>query len=44
MHSLLEGVRLVSIGPITSQAARDMGLAIDIEAEEYTTEGLTEAL
>jgi uroporphyrinogen III methyltransferase/synthase len=43
-RTLLEGVRLISIGPITSQAARDLGLAIDIEAAEYTIDGLTEAL
>jgi len=44
LQSLLAGVRLVSIGPITSQAARDLGLAIDAEATEYTIDGLLEAL
>jgi uroporphyrinogen III methyltransferase/synthase len=44
LQSLLDGVRLVSIGPITSQAARDLGLAIAIEAAEYTIDGLMEAL
>lgn len=40
----LQGVKLVSIGPITSKAARDLGLAIDLEASEYTIDGLLEAL
>ncbi len=40
----LQGVKLVSIGPITSQAARDLGLTIDLEASEYTIDGLVEAL
>jgi uroporphyrinogen III methyltransferase/synthase len=41
---LLKGVKLVSIGPITSQSARDLDLTIDIEASEYTIDGLVEAL
>lgn len=44
LHDLLNGVKLVSIGPITSEAARDLGLKIDIEATEYTIDGLVEAL
>lgn len=44
LPSLLEGVKLVSIGPITSAAARDLGLTIDMEASEYTIDGLVEAL
>lgn len=39
----LQGVKLISIGPITSQAARDLGLTIDLEASEYTIDGLLEA-
>lgn len=44
LPGLLAGVKLVSIGPITSQAARDLGLNIDMEAKEYTIDGLVEAL
>ena len=44
IHELLKDVKLVSIGPITSQSARDLGLTIDIEASEYTIDGLVEAL
>ncbi len=41
---LLKGVKLISIGPITSAAASDLGLSIDIEAAEYTIDGLVVAL
>jgi uroporphyrinogen III methyltransferase / synthase len=41
---LLKGVKLASIGPITSAAARDLGLTIDMEAGEYTIDGLVAAL
>lgn len=41
---LLKGVTLASIGPITSATARKMGLAVDVEAHEYTVAGLVEAL
>jgi uroporphyrinogen III methyltransferase/synthase len=44
LHDILKGVKLVSIGPITSEAARDLGLTIDIEASEYTIDGLVDAL
>lgn len=44
LHDLLKDVKLVSIGPITSQSAKDLGLKIDIEADEYTIDGLVEAL
>lgn len=42
--SLLEGVSLFSIGPITSSTARKLGLTINKEAKEYTIQGLVEAL
>lgn len=42
--SLLEEVKLFSIGPITSATARDLGLTIHREAEEYTIKGLVQAL
>ncbi|NMA69416.1 MAG: uroporphyrinogen-III synthase, partial [Desulfitobacterium sp.] len=41
---LLQGVKLYSIGPITSQTARNSGLSVYREAKEYTIKGLTEAL
>lgn len=41
---LLVGIRLASIGPVTSQALREVGLWVDVEAKEYTMEGLVAAL
>src|SRR5512147_9860 len=41
---LLEGVKLASIGPVTSATLRDVGLRVDIEAKEYTIPGLVEAI
>jgi uroporphyrinogen-III synthase len=44
-HSnLLDGVKLVSIGPVTSDTLRELGLRVDAEASEYTIPGLLEAL
>lgn len=43
-RELLEGVKLYSIGPITSQTARGLGLDIYHEAKEYTIDGLVKAL
>ncbi len=38
------GAKLVSIGPITSDAARDAGLEVAIEATRHDIDGLLEAL
>ncbi len=38
------GARVVSIGPITSQTAREHGLAVHVEAERHDVEGLVQAL
>jgi uroporphyrinogen III methyltransferase / synthase len=38
------GARVVSIGPVTSDAARKAGLDVDAEAERHDPEGLVEAL
>jgi len=42
--SLLDNVLLYSIGPITSATAQGLGLTIFKEAEQYTINGLVEAL
>jgi len=42
--SLLSGVAVASIGPVTSQTAREQGLTVHVEASEYTTDGLVDAL
>ncbi len=36
--------RIASIGPITSQTARSYSLEVSVEAREFTTQGLVEAL
>lgn len=36
--------RIACIGPITSQTAREFGLDVDIEAQEFTIAGLLEAI
>jgi uroporphyrinogen III methyltransferase/synthase len=40
----LAGARLCSIGPITSEALRDLGLRVAVEAPEYTAAGLVAAI
>lgn len=44
VKGLLQGVTLASIGPITSQTMRSLGLRVDVEAQEYTIDGLVKAL
>ena len=39
-----EGPRLVSIGPVTSAALRELGAEPDVEAAEHTPDGLVAAL
>jgi uroporphyrinogen III methyltransferase / synthase len=36
--------RIVSIGPVTSEAAREAGLTVDVEADRHDPGGLVEAL
>ncbi len=40
----LEGVRIASIGPVTSETVRSFGLNVAAEARTYTIEGLIEAV
>lgn len=42
--SLLDGVRVVSIGPVTSATLRELGVHVDIEAAEHTIPGIVAAL
>ncbi len=42
--SLLAGVCIACIGPVTAKAARDAGLTVTVVAEEHSLEGLLEAL
>ena len=40
----LAGIKIASIGPITSATARELGLHVDVEAEPHTMTGLVEAM
>jgi len=42
--TMLDGVKLASIGPVTSATLRQLGLPVDIEAREYTIPGLVKAI
>ena len=38
------GIRIASIGPVTSQTLREMGIAVDLEAPQHTIAGLVACL
>ena len=40
----LAGIKIASIGPVTSATARAAGLIVDVEANPHTIEGLVDAL
>jgi uroporphyrinogen III methyltransferase/synthase len=41
---LIQGVTIASIGPITSDTAKELGFDVHITAEDYTIPGLVEAI
>ncbi|GAB6906979.1 Uroporphyrin-III C-methyltransferase [Desulfosarcina cetonica] len=44
IHDLLDRVQVASIGPITSETARELGYTVTIEAATFTIDGLVEAI
>jgi uroporphyrinogen III methyltransferase/synthase len=44
MDGIPASARVVSIGPITSETAREAGLTVDVEAERHDINGLIEVL
>jgi len=40
----LAGIKMASIGPVTSATLRELGMGVDIEAGEYTIPGLVAAI
>jgi len=40
----LAGVKVASIGPVTTATARRLGIAVDAEARMFTVDGLVEAV
>ncbi|MBW1743482.1 MAG: uroporphyrinogen-III synthase, partial [Deltaproteobacteria bacterium] len=43
-ESLIEGVIIASIGPITTDTAKELGFKVDITAEDFTIPGLCNAI
>jgi uroporphyrinogen-III synthase len=43
-HKNLAGIRMASIGPVTSATLCDLGLPVDIAAKEFTISGLVAAI
>jgi uroporphyrinogen-III synthase len=43
-RSSLAGIRMASIGPVTSATLRELGLPVDIAAREFTIPGLVQAI
>jgi uroporphyrinogen-III synthase len=43
-HKVLADIRMASIGPVTSATLRELGLAVDIVAKEFTIPGLVKAI
>ena len=43
-HRALAGIRMASIGPVTSATLREFGLPVDISAKEFTIPGLVQAI
>ncbi len=39
-----DAARVVSIGPVTSATARELGLTVHVEAERHDIDGLVDAL
>jgi uroporphyrinogen III methyltransferase/synthase len=40
----LDGVKVASIGPVTSNTARALGIAVTVEAAPFTIDGLVNAI
>ena len=43
-RAALDGVRVATIGPVTSQTAQSLGLTVDAQAQPYTVDGLVNAI
>jgi uroporphyrinogen III methyltransferase/synthase len=43
-ENLIKGVTVASIGPITADTAKQLGFKVDIMAQDYTIDGLCEAI
>jgi uroporphyrinogen-III synthase len=43
-HTSLAGIRMASIGPVTSSTLRELGLPVDVQARQFTIPGLVAAI
>jgi uroporphyrinogen III methyltransferase/synthase len=43
-RAALQGIRIASIGPVTSETVREQGLKVDVEARQFTVDGLAQAI
>lgn len=44
IETLLSGVTVACIGPVTAATAREYGIQVDVEAKEYTINGMIDAI
>jgi uroporphyrinogen III methyltransferase/synthase len=44
LDHLMQGITIASIGPVTSETARNLGFDVHIVAEEYTIQKLCDAI
>ncbi|WP_134684805.1 uroporphyrinogen-III C-methyltransferase [Brevibacillus migulae] len=44
LQELLDGVQIACIGPVTADTAKELGLAVDIVAKDFSIQGLLDAL
>lgn len=44
LTDMLKGVAVASIGPVTTNTCRDLGLKVDIQPEEFTLSALSDAI
>ena len=44
LTEIVQAVRFASIGPVTSETARELGLTIAVEAQDHTAAGVVGAL
>ena len=44
ISGVLNGIKMASIGPVTSQTMKQLGIRVDVEAKEFTVDGLVSAV
>ena len=44
ISGVLNGIKMASIGPVTSHTMKQLGIRVDVEAKEFTVDGLVNAV